>query len=254
MTSHELSKKKKQFLKEIKKNIKSLENDIKKYENEQSKILKKRKIRILLLNLRRIYPYIVFTGVSLCLFDEIPNSEKNNKYIQKKIDSYGNIKYEDYISDDASNLVLSYSDSILENGLYSRNVYIYDAYNFKDDELIELVLENKINLESFGKPINEHIIQTTSEPIYPTSYTECIVYEEKKQDYAYGYIYVFAELLSELLGCSAIAYYREKYSDFSYEKCKKNIEKELPNCQDIEDLKKILEIRKDNYKMIRGKK
>lgn len=250
MTSDELSKKKRIFLKEMKKEIKKLENDIKEYEDKQSRNLLLRSWYVFLLNLKRIYPYLVFSSLTFFLSNEI--IEKNKNYLQKTIDNCGNIKYEECIADDESNIVLEYSQCTLKDDFYTRDILIYDAYQYTNKELIDLVKNNELDIKTLGNPIKKNSLQTKNKPVNTDPYIECIIYEMDKAET--NYYRILIESLANLLGFCAIAYYREFYSDFSYEKSLNNINKKYPNSEDIEELKKVLKIRKNNYKIIRGKK
>lgn len=254
----------------MKKEIDSLELEIKHFPLTNLKQSSIRNLKISARALQFAAPYIVTAGLTAGLFsffDATPfyNGDETRSYAQVKteMNSEGDVSYQkQYEFFDNSEGQLRYYTKWKkeDNGYYSRIVQTYslDKKSFEDVKKL-FDQKNKTLEDILGEPTS-NVIETknnlSEKEIKKEAILKAVIYNEDKDDYIikketvvenvfatllYLLITVFAELLP--------IYIREEYSSFNFFTCFSRLKEEYAK-KDIQQLKKKLEIKKENYERL----
>lgn len=142
---------------ELKKEIKELESQKRKIE-----VLKALKNSAKIGHL--IAPYAVSAGITFGIFSSLGmmpfTKNEHKKYLEtmKEFDSYGNIRYEEQYDhfENVKNTIIFYDNWKLVNGMYTRNIEIYDASKIDFLDIEEVVNNNNVK-NVLGNPTSTKI-------------------------------------------------------------------------------------------------
>ena len=252
--------------------VRELEYDIKKLDhrikyNKQIKFLNKtvKNLEISYACLKFISPYIITAFLSAGIFKAVglgyPFYLDDTKVYQKEMieyDNYGNNTTQtSYDSFDDFNSVTIYTPWRYEDNVYKRNISIYNVDN-RDIEDVNSVLNGEKDIEDLVKKptreIEEIKNEITQEELNNESIIEVRVYNENKNKYDFRKENVGKNIEASFLYCLGVMVIGAIIYGIQYElgvkinntiyKIKRKYKKED---EDIEVLKKKLQIRKDTY-------
>lgn len=266
--SGDLKRKKQKMMNDLNRKIKSDERRIKFYGCYRTKIYLLRNLKILIKIDQLIIPYILAAGITTGIFSSfgrIPfyrDNYKKNLEIMKKVDSLGNIKYEEQYEeyDNPVNTIFYYSKWKLESdGIYYRDVYTYIVKNITENKMIQIINGKHENiLDVLGEPVSinkESKSNLLDEELNSDGLIEGIIYSKSKDNFIVVKESINSNFFTTLL-CILCVMFLEYlidniriYFDIDYKKIIKEIkDNNKPN--DIKELTKLLEIDKDNYERL----
>ena len=258
---------KKKLLLELKKEVEDLERQIK-YEKLVN--LKNVLIRETLINGRRlqwIAPFILTAGIMTgCFklfgagFPFYRDDVKAYLHTMKEFDNAGNVRYEEQYGEFNSlthqiNHYTKWEDA--GNGFYTRRVESYKLSDITDENVLSLFEKDNLTIEDiFGNKVSsvkETKNNLTEEELMQGEYLEATIYNKDENDYimvkeeiddnvGFSVLFVLFTILAEL----GPAYYRYEKSSFDYDEVVYDIREKYKKV-DIEKVKKLLEIKKENY-------
>ena len=258
---------KQKYMHNLENNIKDLEYQINNVNKTNLKINALKNIKKSLKFCQLIAPYLVAYSLSFSifsLFNATPfYTDDRKQYLENKktIDSFGTKKYEEqyYEYEDNTNIITYYEkwQKNSKNG-YSRNIRVYKLGNLSERRVLELIEKNNIKKieDIFGTPLinrTETREFINNDELLQESYLEAQLYNKDKNNFI-----IVKEGLGEnieettiwfLIQCFVyliISTWRDTFSNFDFKKSLEKIEEENQKV-DVESLKKILELKKDNY-------
>ncbi len=265
-----------QFMNNLEKDIKKIEYQInnKDKENKKRKFIKNLKIGTKICTATA--PYILTAGLvtglfSWCKMTPIIQDEKYiNPYQKKELDNKGNVYYEEQMHDYGSDNELYYYSKWKkdEKDLYSRDIKIFKINDDAIDRVIKLLendkLDKNLQLEDIlGSPKEEKKERKnnlTKEEINEEPFIKSIIYDRNEDRLVY---YKESEDTNFIL--TAICFLIIEAAEFIPLKVRRklgfdmfdDIEKIKDNYQplsnkEIKQLRKKLEIKKENYKILKG--
>lgn len=249
--------------------IKDLEFKIKHIKVGNAKIKCIRNLKISLRFGQRILPYvlvpiIIFGGMSI--LGATPFYMNVKKYYlntKQEKDRLGKVRYEYQYQDykDITSFVTYYNKwEKTDDGLYKREIKKYEIdEDIAVNAIEKIIKEGNINSleELLGKPYLERTEiknNLTENQINQTEYLEGLIYSKSENAYIIvkesmddELSTIFRFILLSAVGFGVTLFYRSKYSDFDC--CVSKIKENYPMI-DVKKLKKILEIRKENYERL----
>ena len=266
-------KQKKSLLSKMEKEIVILKKDIKYATFKSIKIKTKKGIKISLRIGQFIAPFILSAGLITLSFlalhfnPFILEKRPNNLQIIKEFNSLGDIKYEQqYEKIESYQNTISYVDAwkLEEDGLYTRNIKEYSVKDLSIEKIDKIVLNNDYNsLEELlsdpplVKTEKSNSINETEKNQKP--YVLAKIYSEDDTDYTYIkesgkdnlpqiLFYTLSIVFSEYI-CL-----KWRQSDYGLDivEAISNINKKHKNI-DVDELKRKLLIKKNNYDRLKGK-
>lgn len=258
---------KKKLLLEMKKEVEDLERQIK-YNKLVN--LKNALIRTTLINGRRLQwlaPFILTACITAggakligMGFPFYRDDVEEFLYTKKEFDNTGNIRYEEQYGkfDSITSQINHYTKwEDAGNGFYTRRVESYQLSDITDEKVLSLFEKDTLTIEDiFGNKVSsvkENKNNLTEEELMQEEYLEATIYKKDENDYimvkesidnniGFTAIYVLITFLAELFP----AIYRSDISKFDYSDAVYDI-KEKYTKVDVEKVKKLLEIKRDNY-------
>ena len=258
---------KKKLLLEMKKEVEDLERQIK-YNKLVN--LKNALIRETLINGRRfvwLAPFILTACITAggakligAGFPFYMDDIEEFLYTKKEFDNTGNIRYEEQYGEFNSlthqiNHYTKWEDA--GNGFYTRSVESYKLNDITDEKVLSLFEKDNLTISDiFGNKVysvKETKNNLTEEELMQGEYLEATIYKKDENDYImvkesiddniamsllYFLITVFAELIP--------LFYRLEESKFDYDDAVYKIREKYTKV-DVEKVKKLLEIKRDNY-------
>ena len=258
---------KKRRLLQMQKEIEKLEKRIKNSRRTNFKNSSIKNLKIIARALQGVAPYVVAAGIvtgGFIISGDIPfypNDEfKVYSHVMTEFDNLGNIRYEQQYQDFSvcSNTLAFNSKWQLQNdGFYSRVVKTYGIKEKTYEEIIALFNKEDLKLEDiFGEPIStikETKNNLSEDEIAENPFFKAVIYDEDKNDYimrkeTIGENIVFSALYLLIIFIVELppAFFRHEISDFDFYRCLEEI-KEQYRSVDVQELKRKLEIRYDNY-------
>lgn len=267
MSDKELRKKKKQLLASIKSDIKKLDTYINTCENDGFKKKSIVKTKVFFIKLRAISPYIGVLACSSCfsffILDDVPffiNDIKRREHIKIESDSYGNLSFEQQYNKfpNEQNVVSSYSSWVKEDdGMYKRDIVVYYSDKFTLEELERIVMNSDVSNLNVINTIVERKNNISSQELSMDPYYKYTFYELSDDYYvvpetqSHNNYFTFIWFLITTASFLGVSYYRENISDFSYYNSVQEVYRRfLPNGDDINIMKKILDNKIGNYKLM----
>ena len=265
----ELSKKKNNLIYDMRNEIDVLQNNHDHSVLVNSKIALLRTFKIFLYLLKRFYPYLVTASVSFMIMKSLNKAPfinddiKRNLEIKKQFDSMGNVRYEtQYQPYDSDNIIKVYSKWTRdEDGFYTREIKSYYTNRLTIKRIEEIVDDNKITVDMIlGEP---YVVQTekknniTSEELNNEMYVEAVIYsidedkyiivkEKGLEDARAIMLWIFINVFIDIFIKELVNKKRklETLDELIY---KLKIKYPYVNHDELE---KIIEIKKDNYKRL----
>ena len=252
--------------------IDNINNQIKKYNNSKrikKLLLKKYKCE---LTLKKTIPYVVTTGIIAGTFSIMGYApfifDRKKEYLNSKkmIDSENNIKIEEFYDskeDKLFNTISIVSNWSKKGDMYERTITTYDAHLYNEEELIRLISEeDNVSLDKlFNKYISRTKEQSNSiseEELNKDCYLIITVYDYDSGKFRYiketastNFVTTFITLLI-ILGANFVVNTVSSGNGLGEARYQEQIEKlneKYPNI-DIDELKRKLEIRKENYQRL----
>ena len=259
-----------EYIEKTQKEINKIESELKNTKSMKIKMSLKRKLLKILVVMRFFYPALIgivlgatgsyFLGITPFYKDD----KKETLRTKKEIDSFNNVcyecQYEDYGKSNKISVIGTWNK--LDNGLYERTVETYNLEDINEEEIIKIINgENQV--DSIGdlfeeKPTTrrEGKNKLSEEDMYDTPYLQATIYSEDKNDI----VIVkesWADNLAEstfvtvvilLLGALSVCVREKIKNEDTFSEL--GIEFDILNQKytyDEEHLKRILEIKKDNY-------
>ena len=258
---------KKKLLLEMKKEVEDLERQIK-----YTKLvnLKNALIRETLINGRRLQwlaPFILTACITAggakligAGFPFYMDDIEKFLYTKKEFDNTGNIRYEEQYGEFNSlthqiNHYTKWEDA--GNGFYTRRVESYKLSDITDEKVLSLFEKDNLTISDiFGNKVSsvkETKNNLTEEELMQEEYLEATIYKKDEDDYiivkesiddniGYTAIYVLVTILAEIIPL----FYRLESSKFDYDDAVYKIREKYSKV-DVEKVKKLLEIKRDNY-------
>jgi len=258
---------KQKYMKDLEKSIKELEYKINNVDKENLKINTLKRFKIWLKFCQLIAPYVAVLGLSFGAFSFFhltpfyTDDKKKKLETKNTIDSLGNIKYEEqyYEYEDNTNIISYYGkwEHDIDNQ-YSREIKVYKLGKISETKILEIIEGNKIKkVETFlGEPTINRVEtrnNLSKEELELNPYLEAVIYNVDKNDFIIvkeeisdNFGFTFMWLLINVFLIFFISQVREDMSRFNYKESIVKIEKETIPI-DVNSLKKILELKKDNY-------
>ena len=258
---------KKKLLLEMKKEVEDLERKIK-YNKLVN--LKNALIRETLINGRRLQwlaPFILTACITAggakligAGFPFYMDDIEEFLYTKKEFDNTGNIRYEEQYGEFNSlthqiNHYTKWEDA--GNGFYTRRVESYKLSDITDEKVLSLFEKDNLTIEDiFGNKVSsvkETKNNLTEEELMQGEYLEATIYNKDEDDYiivkesiddniAVSVVYILITLLCEIIPL----FYRLESSKFDYDDAVYKIREKYSKV-DVEKVKKLLEIKRDNY-------
>lgn len=258
--------KKKSLLYQMQEEIKELEIEIKSSRYTNMKVLSLRFLKVILRTVQLFIPYVLTTSLTFgaCSFFGITpfyRDELNQKLATKKeLDNRGNIRYEEqYEAFQNSENIISYYGkwSSSGDGFYSRDVEVYSIGEFTEEYILDLIEKDITSIEEvLGSPISKKIERknnVTEEELREDAFIQAIIFTESDTDFivvkesvhdnnVLTILWVIVNILVDFL----VFGIRAEVTGFDYVYCLKKIKEKHP-LVDIGNLKKKLEIKRNNY-------
>lgn len=261
--------KRKNMLLELQKEIKEAEFMLKHPRLVNLKINTKKLTKFFLCFNQLIVPYVLTVGITFGVFSllgDIPiivDEKKKYLEIKKEWDNLGNSKTEEQYEDYKDVGIITYYEKWheLNNNYYERRILKYNIGNIEEAIVDKIIKENDIpSLEEiFGNPISiavENKTNLTEEELEKNSYLKGIVYTKNTNDFIVvnesdvdNFTHTLLWLFITGLINTLTFYGRKYFSSFSYLEAMKKIEDNYQNLN-VEELKRKLEIKVDNYKIL----
>lgn len=256
------------LLHELKKEIEKLEKDIKNIRLINLKIEAIKNLKITLRFIQRIAPYIITASLTAggfkLLGGGLPfyrDNFRNYLRTMNEFDNLGNVRYEqqynDFENDDNTLYYCSkWQDN--EDGFYSRNIEMYKIKELTEEDLINILTKENLELSDIlGEPISKKIETKNNileEELEEKDYLQAVIYSINDNDYivyketivdniVMTCLYILATALFE---CFPFAIRDGGLSKFNYKMCVEDIKDNYPSV-DVQELTKILEIKRSNY-------
>ena len=253
--------------------IDDINHQIKKYNNTnriKKLLLKKYKLN---LSLIKTIPYVITTGLIAGTFSLIGYTpflvDRKKEYLntKKMIDSEGNIRIEEFYDSKNDNLfnTIAYVSSWTKKGdVYERHITTYDAHVYNEEELIRFINEEEDNIsinKLFKKVISktkEQANELSDEELNKEGYLLAILYDEDYGEFRYiretstTNFVSSATIIAIIIAANFVVYNVFSGNDMGeryYQNRLEKLEDKYPNI-DIDELKRKLEIRKENYRRL----
>lgn len=259
--------KRKMMLQQLKKEILDLEYDINHSKYTNLKVSALRNLKIALCTGKLAIPYILTastTFILMSLFVSTPfikDKQKKELQIKKEIDSLNNIHYEQQYEDfENYNGTISYFGKWIkqQDDLYSRKVEVYDTGKVDENIVTEIV--NNYDITSlddiFGNAISSKVEiknNLTEEEIKNPPYLQATIYSKSKDTFIIAkesvsdnFLTTLAWLMLTVIAEGIVLSVKKEYNSFNYDEEIEAIKEKYPTV-DIEELRKRLEIKQDNY-------
>lgn len=257
---------KKRMLTQLKREIEDIEYDIKHSKMANLRISTIRNLKISLVVARLIAPYVLTAGITFGAFSifNVPFVRDDIKKLletKKTMDSRGNIRTEQqYDEYENTKGTISYIGKWEEgqDGFYCRSIKTYVLKDYSEDMIIKLLEDEDIAAldDIFGTPITsktELSNNLTEADMMIEPYLEAIVYSKDENDYiiikepiddnlGYGLLWFIVTLFAEMIPITI----RSERGTFDFEWEVDKIKDAYPRVN-REELKRKLEIRKNNY-------
>lgn len=269
--SEDLIRKKKKMMNDLAKEVNKDEKYVNHYNLYKAKLLALKNLKIIVETGKLLFPYVLAAGITTGGFMAVGKTPfykddcKQPLEIKKEFDSLGNIRIEQqyFEYENVKNTLFYYSkwDRVKDN-IYSRYIYTYYVPEISEDKMMELIDGNLEDLYNFlGEPTNigkETKVNLSLDEINSNELIEAVVYLKDENNYIVikessssnvGYTMLW---LLFLMFTKSIASSIRKYSKYDYAKSIEEI-KSNTNPVDIDELKRKLIIKKDNYERLMRK-
>lgn len=256
------------LLHELKKEIEKLEKDIKNIRLINLKIEAIKNLKITLRFIQRIAPYIITASLTAggfkLLGGGLPfyrDNFRNYLRTMTEVDNLGNVRYEQQYNDfETADNTLYYCSKWHDNedGFYSRNIEMYKIKELTEEDLINILTKENLELSDIlGEPISKKIETKNNileEELEEKDYLQAVIYSKSDNDYIVCKETIKDNILMTLLYISATALFEcfpfairdGGLSKFNYKMFVEDIKDNYPSV-DVQELTKILEIKRSNY-------
>lgn len=269
--SEDLKRKKQKMMNDLAKEVNKDEKYVNHYNLYKAKLRALKNLKIIVETGKLFLPYVLAAGITTGGFMAVGKTPfykddcKQPLEIKKEFDSLGNIRIEQqyFEYENVKNTLFYYSKwDMVKDNLYSRDIYKYYIPEISEDKMMELIDGNLEDLYSFlGEPTNigkETKVNLSLDEINSSELIEAVVYLEDEDNYIIikessssnvGYTMLW---LLFLMFTNSMASSIRKYSKYDYAK---SIEEIKSNTKpiDIDELKRKLMIKKDNYERLMRK-
>lgn len=256
------------LLHELKKEIEKLEKDIKNIRLINLKIEAIKNLKITLRFIQRIAPYIITASLTAGGFKLLGaglpfyrDNFRNYLRTMTEVDNLGNVRYEQQYNDfETADNTLYYCSKWHDNedGFYSRNIEMYKIKELTEEDLINILTKENLELSDIlGEPISKKIETKNNileEELEEKDYLQAVIYSKSDNDYIVCKETIKDNILMTLLYISATALFEcfpfairdGGLSKFNYKMFVEDIKDNYPSV-DVQELTKILEIKRSNY-------
>ena len=252
----------------MKKEIEDLQKEIKYINLKNLKIEITKNFKISLRSIQCIAPYVLTAGITAGAFKMAGggfpfyygDTFQKNSHKMKEIDNLGNIRTEQQYDafENSGNTLYYYSPWQLENdNLYKRNIEIYELKDITEEDILNILQKEELKLSDiFGDPISkkkETKNKISDEELAKNAYFQAVIYSEDENDYIIcqetaeenigtTILYIFMTFFLELIPL----FIRSDISKFNFDECVSEIKAKYQQIN-VEDLKRKLEIKMENY-------
>lgn len=261
-----------EYLKKLKEEIDDINYKINNSKKVKQKIDLKRRLAKLLIILKLIYPTVVagaLTAGALTLLGNTPfyrDSKKESLRMKKEIDSLHNVSYECQYEkyDNAKNTISIVGTwKKLDNGLYERIIETYTIEDLDENKITEL-LNNQERINSIDELFDEKPIikkegknKLNEDDLYNSPYLQAIIYSEDKNDIIVvkesikvNILLTVGWVFTTILPAIGLTTLRDKIRKFNFVNEVELADKKYRYNENVEELRKNLELKESNYKTL----